>query len=163
MELRYITNGMSSPEGKPRVYFSCHPDDFDLAFPLIPEDILRHVNCAVWYDTKTYSAMSTARSGMTQIRPPRRTGGNWKKSWTKCSWWSSLSPPVFSMRKTGPGTQSCPWPWRSICPSCPLCWKTGWAINSATFAPRFRSSPNMPRIPPRLPMKRSWPPFCTLF
>ena len=56
MELRYITNGMSSPEGKPRVYFSCHPDDFDLAFPLIPEDILRHVNCAVWYDTDPAAA-----------------------------------------------------------------------------------------------------------
>jgi tetratricopeptide (TPR) repeat protein len=50
MELRYITNGMSSPEGKPKVYFSCHPADFDTAFPMIPEDILRHVNCAVWYD-----------------------------------------------------------------------------------------------------------------
>ena len=50
MELRYITNGMSSPEGKPRVYFSCHPADFDTAFPMIPEDILRYVNCAVWYD-----------------------------------------------------------------------------------------------------------------
>ena len=50
MELQYITNGMSSPEGKPRVYFSCHLKDFDTAFPMIPEDILRHVNCAVWYD-----------------------------------------------------------------------------------------------------------------
>ena len=50
MELRYYTNGMSSPEGKPRVYFSCHPDDFETAFPMIPDDILRHVNCSVWYD-----------------------------------------------------------------------------------------------------------------
>ena len=52
MELRYITNGMSSPEGKPRVYFSCHPDDFEVAFPLISEDILRHANCCIWYDTE---------------------------------------------------------------------------------------------------------------
>ena len=50
MSLNYITRGMSDPKGKPKVYFSCHPDDFERAFPLIPEDLLRHANCAVWYD-----------------------------------------------------------------------------------------------------------------
>ena len=43
---------MSEPRGKPRVYFSCHPDDFEVAFPLISEDILRHANCCIWYDTE---------------------------------------------------------------------------------------------------------------
>lgn len=43
---------MSDPRGKPRVWFSCHPDDFEMAFPLISEDILRHANCCIWYDTE---------------------------------------------------------------------------------------------------------------
>ncbi|MBO4474107.1 MAG: TIR domain-containing protein [Clostridiales bacterium] len=50
MALRYITRGMSDPKGKPRVYFSCHPNDFSMAFPLVSEDILRQSNCAIWYD-----------------------------------------------------------------------------------------------------------------
>lgn len=41
---------MSDPKGKPRVYFSCHPNDFEMAFPLVSEDILRQANCAIWYD-----------------------------------------------------------------------------------------------------------------
>ena len=50
MEVKYITRGMSDPQGKPPVWFSCHPADLEKAFPLIPEDILSHANCAVWYD-----------------------------------------------------------------------------------------------------------------
>ena len=50
MRLKYKTRGMSNPKGKPKVYFSCHPDDFEKAFPLVSEDLLRHANCAVWYD-----------------------------------------------------------------------------------------------------------------
>lgn len=49
MELEYRTRGMSDPKGKPKVYFSCHPDDFGMAFPLLSEDVLRHSNCSVWY------------------------------------------------------------------------------------------------------------------
>lgn len=51
MEMKYKTRGSSEPGGKPRVYFSCHPRDFDTAFPLIAGDILEHVSCAIWYDT----------------------------------------------------------------------------------------------------------------
>ena len=66
MELRYITNGMSSPEGKPRVYFSCHPADFGAAFPMIPEDVLSHVNCSVWYDPDLASVPEEAGSSDAQ-------------------------------------------------------------------------------------------------
>ena len=52
MKLQYKTRGMSAPKGKPKIYFACHPDDFEQAFPLISEDLLRHANCAVWYDTE---------------------------------------------------------------------------------------------------------------
>jgi hypothetical protein len=40
MALSYKTRGNSSPQGKPKVYFACHPDDFSL-FEAISDDILR--------------------------------------------------------------------------------------------------------------------------
>ena len=52
MQLQYRTRGMSDPKGKPKVYFTCHPDDFETAWQLLSEDLLAHANCAVWYDTE---------------------------------------------------------------------------------------------------------------
>ena len=49
MKLKYKTRGMSDPKGKPKVYFSSHPEDFEDALPLITEDLLSHANCAVFY------------------------------------------------------------------------------------------------------------------
>lgn len=46
-ELKFITNG--EPHHKPKVFFTCHPDDYGMALPLISEDILRHSNCVIWY------------------------------------------------------------------------------------------------------------------
>ncbi len=40
----------SSAQGKPRVYFTCHPDDFGLYFDGICADIFKTQNCAVYYD-----------------------------------------------------------------------------------------------------------------
>ena len=48
MKLQYKTRGMSDPKGKPKVYFSCHPEDFGEACELITEDLLNHANCAVF-------------------------------------------------------------------------------------------------------------------
>ena len=56
MKLKYKTRGMSDPKGKPKVYFSSHPEDFDEALPLITEDLLNHANCAVFYDEEIGSA-----------------------------------------------------------------------------------------------------------
>ena len=50
MELKYVTREMDDPRGRPKVYFSCHPADFDMAFSLVSEDVLQRANCAVWYD-----------------------------------------------------------------------------------------------------------------
>ena len=36
--------------GKPRVYFCCHPEDFDLYFHEISNELLKLQNCAMWYD-----------------------------------------------------------------------------------------------------------------
>ena len=72
MELQYITRGKSGPEGKPRVYFSCHPADFETAFPIIPADILRHVNCTIWYDP-ALAKTSTPADPSTPARPDARS------------------------------------------------------------------------------------------
>lgn len=50
-ELHYRTRGGSSPQGKPRVYFCCHPADFALYFETISDEILEKQDCAIWYDT----------------------------------------------------------------------------------------------------------------
>jgi len=47
--LKYKTRGNSTPQGKPRVYFCCHPEDFNRCFESISNEILAKQNCAVWY------------------------------------------------------------------------------------------------------------------
>lgn len=48
-ELLYITRGNMRPQGKPRVYFTCHPADFSLYFHEIASDILSLQDCAIFY------------------------------------------------------------------------------------------------------------------
>lgn len=47
--LNYKTRSMTNPKGKPRVYFCCHPEDFDLYFDTVCNDVLTLQNCAIWY------------------------------------------------------------------------------------------------------------------
>lgn len=48
--LNYKTRGNASPQGKPRVYFCCHQDDFDMLFEETADDILNiQRNAAIWY------------------------------------------------------------------------------------------------------------------
>ena len=48
--LRYKTCGNADPKGRPKVYFCCHPADFDRCFPVITETILKEKsNVAIWY------------------------------------------------------------------------------------------------------------------
>ena len=59
-DFRYKTRGMTSPQGKAKVYFCCHPEDFSSYFPMISDEILRYQNCAVSYrgvtgEEKSYS------------------------------------------------------------------------------------------------------------
>jgi len=49
MALQYKTRGKTSAQGKPRVYFCCHPEDHALYFERICADILKTQNCAIWY------------------------------------------------------------------------------------------------------------------
>lgn len=39
----------NSPQGKPRVYFCCHEEDFSKYFEKISEEILNKHSCAIWY------------------------------------------------------------------------------------------------------------------
>ena len=53
-KLNYKTRGGSSPQGKPRVYFCCHPADFEKYFELISEEVLAEQNCTIYYETEPY-------------------------------------------------------------------------------------------------------------
>lgn len=48
-DLSYRTRGNSDFKGKPKVFFTAHPDDFDLYFDLISAEILDLQNCSIWY------------------------------------------------------------------------------------------------------------------
>lgn len=38
-----------NPQGKPRVYFACHPDDFKAYFEELSDEVLKYSDCAVFY------------------------------------------------------------------------------------------------------------------
>ena len=48
-ELQYITKGNASPKDKPKVFFTCHPKDFERYFEEICEDIFKTYDCAIFY------------------------------------------------------------------------------------------------------------------
>ena len=45
----FKTKDNITPSGKARVYFTCHPEDFEKYFDKICEDIFRSHNCAIYY------------------------------------------------------------------------------------------------------------------
>ncbi len=50
--LKYMkvrTRGDSNPSGKRRVYFTCHPKDFEFYFDKVCEDIFKTQDCAIYY------------------------------------------------------------------------------------------------------------------
>ncbi|MER1993682.1 MAG: TIR domain-containing protein [Eubacteriales bacterium] len=47
--LKFYTVANESPQGKPRVFLACHPDDFRQYSGTVVKDILSTVNCAVYY------------------------------------------------------------------------------------------------------------------
>ena len=54
--LFYRTIANERPQGKPNVYFSCHPDDFDKYFEEYSSKILRIQDCAIWYESEPEGA-----------------------------------------------------------------------------------------------------------
>lgn len=45
----FKTRDMASPQGKPKIYFCCHPDDFAIYFDSISSAILSKYDCAIFY------------------------------------------------------------------------------------------------------------------
>ena len=49
MQLKYITRNNTLPERKKNLFFCCHPEDFKIYFDSISTDILKILDCTVWY------------------------------------------------------------------------------------------------------------------
>ncbi len=49
--LSYRTRGGADPHGKPRVFFTCHPEDHAVWFEKIAEILHTYQNCAIYYET----------------------------------------------------------------------------------------------------------------
>ena len=47
--LKVKTRGGSTPSGKRKVYFTCHPKDFGLYFDKVCDDIFKTQDCAIYY------------------------------------------------------------------------------------------------------------------
>lgn len=60
------TDGNADPTGKPKVYFTCHPDDFDLSFVKISSDLFTASDCAVYY-TQDMSADLSSENNKTDL------------------------------------------------------------------------------------------------
>ena len=50
MAFVYTTRGNSSPQGKPRVCFLSHKEDFVAYFELLAQEILELQNCVIWHE-----------------------------------------------------------------------------------------------------------------
>lgn len=53
LQCKYKTRARSSPQGKPRVFFCCHRDDFEDYFDSISSSILKISDCAIYYRNGT--------------------------------------------------------------------------------------------------------------
>lgn len=52
------TRGRTNPDGKPRVYFTCHPNDFEMTFGRVCDDILGICDCSIYYTEKMDAPIS---------------------------------------------------------------------------------------------------------
>ena len=52
MKLTCKTRGDSSPQGKPRVWYTGHPAEAEAFAPEIFADIFKTQNCAIYYDAE---------------------------------------------------------------------------------------------------------------
>ena len=61
------TKGGSDPHGKRRVFFACHPDDFDSCFTSICTDIFRTHDCAIFYTDDPVQPFEDINTDLAQI------------------------------------------------------------------------------------------------
>ena len=50
-DFQFKTRGQQNPQGKQKVYFTCHPQDFEMYFETIAGEILDRQDCAVFFLT----------------------------------------------------------------------------------------------------------------
>lgn len=62
MAFLHATKGNAYPGDKPRVYFTCHPNDFDLYFEQTCDDLFRAADCAVYYTEDMTASLDDANS-----------------------------------------------------------------------------------------------------
>ena len=65
-EFQVKTKGNASPKGKPRVYFTCHPADFEKYFEKLCQDIFKTHQCAIYY-TEDMSAVIEEQDKATDL------------------------------------------------------------------------------------------------
>ncbi|MBQ7364471.1 MAG: TIR domain-containing protein [Clostridia bacterium] len=65
-DLTYKTRGDSSPQGKPKVYLACHPED-STVFDTIADEILTVVNCAVFYAADPITDLDEHRARLREM------------------------------------------------------------------------------------------------
>lgn len=66
--LLYKTRGNTDPQGKPRVYFCCHPDDHEKYFDEVSTEILSKQNCTVWYATRNFERTDEFLADLKQMQ-----------------------------------------------------------------------------------------------
>ena len=57
-EFKYRVKNEENIKDKPRVYFTCHPSDFDKYFDRVAADILRTQDCVIYYTADMTEALS---------------------------------------------------------------------------------------------------------
>ena len=58
-DLKFKMLNGSDPQGRQKIYFCCHPDDFDACFPLVCGDIFsKDENCAIFYEADPREAIT---------------------------------------------------------------------------------------------------------
>ena len=58
LELSCKVKGNASPQGKPRVYFTCHPSDFEKCSEKLSQDIFQAQDCAIYYTANMAESIS---------------------------------------------------------------------------------------------------------
>ncbi|MBO5110691.1 MAG: TIR domain-containing protein [Clostridia bacterium] len=68
-EISVKTRGSSSPQGKPRVWFCAHPEDYAFYLEPVSEEILAKQNCAFYYEKASLQPCDTEKllSELSQI------------------------------------------------------------------------------------------------
>ena len=89
-QLAYITRGNASPQGKPRVYFCCHPADQAAFLQPMAKELLALVDCSVWYDPEPATPLSPEERSSREAGILRRQARSGQRSAPVRPWSENL-------------------------------------------------------------------------